>query len=140
MAKTYTAPFAQNPRTFDAIITAALQNVATDAPTNAVLLVTAGAEGAIVPRLGAMLRATLATATGLVLFISRDQGATIRPKASVTMPAQSIAATAGLIETDFTKFSEQRPLRLGPGERLYIGSMVAPPTGGIAVHGDIVDF
>jgi hypothetical protein len=140
MATGNLARFARNPRTFDAIITAALQNLATDAPTNAVLLVTAGPEGAIIPRLGAMLRNTLATSTGLVLYASRDQGATMRPKSSVTMPAMTIAVTAGLTETEFTKFSELRPLRLGPNERLYIGSMVAPPAGGIAVHGDIVDF
>lgn len=135
-----TARFAQKPRTFDAIITAALTGLATDTPGGVVLLVTAGAQGGIVPRLGAMLRATLAAANGIVLFSSRDEGATIRPKSSVTMPAQTIAVTAGLVETEFTKFNELRPLRLGPNERLYIGSMTAPPAGGIAVHGDIVDF
>lgn len=140
MPKIFTAPFAQDPRTADNVIVVALQNVATDAPTGAVLLATAGANGAIVPRLGAMPRATLATAVGLILYVSRDQGATLRPKGSVTMPAVSIANTAGLPETDFPKITEQRPLRLGPNERLYVGAMVAPPSGGIAVQCDVVDF
>jgi len=135
-----TARFAQKPRTFDAVITAQVTGLATDTPTNAVLLVTAGAQGGIVPRLGAMLRNTLATANGLVLFVSRNEGAALRPKSSITMPAQTIGTTAGLTETEFTKFSELRPLRLGPNEQLYVGSLTAPPAGGIVVHGDIVDF
>ena len=140
MTKTFTAPFAQSPRTADNVIVVALQNVATDAPTGAVLLATAGAEGAIVPRIGAMPRATLATAVGLVLYVSRNQGATLRPKGSVTLPQYNFANTAGLPETDFPKITEQRPLRLGPGEQLYVGAMVAPPSGGIAVQCDVVDF
>lgn len=135
-----TPRFARNPRNFDAIITAALTNLNTDAPSGAVLLVTAGAQGSTIPRLGAILRATLATNAGLVLFRSPDQGATLRPKASVTIAAQTVAPTEALREVDFVQFSESRQLRLGPNERLYVGSMVAPPTGGICVHGDIVDF
>jgi hypothetical protein len=140
MAKGNTARFAQNPRNFDAVITTAIQNLNTDAPTGAVLLVTAGAFGAIVPRMGAMLRASLATGAGIVLFRSNNQGATLRPKGSITMPAQTVGATTGLTETDFPKFSEQRPLRLGPNEQLWVGSMVQPPVGGIVIQGDIVDF
>lgn len=139
-AKGNTARFAQKPRTFDAIISTLITNLATDAPGGVVLLATAGEFGSIIPRMGAMLRATLATANGLVLYVSRDAGTTLRPKGSVTMPPQTIGATAGLIETEFTKFSELRPLRLGPNERLYVGSLTAPPAGGIAVHGDIIDF
>lgn len=134
-----TARFAQNPRNFDAIMTAALGNLNTDTPTGAVLLVTAGPQGSIVPRLGAILRATLAANTGIVLFRSAT-GAVLRPKASVTLPAQTLTATEGLREVDFPQFSEARPLRLGPNEQLWIGSSGAPPAGGIAAHGDIVDF
>lgn len=135
-----TARFAQNPRTFDAIITTLITNLATDAPGGVVLLATAGEFGSIIPRLGAMLRATLLSQNGIVLYVSRDAGATLRPKGSITMPSQTVGATSGLTETEFTKFSEQRPLRLGPNERLYVGSLTAPPAGGIVVHGDIVDF
>ncbi len=135
-----TARFAQNPRNFDAIMTAALTNLNTDTPSGAVLLATAGAFGAMVPRLSVTVRATLATNAGIVLFRSTDQGATLRPKGSVTLTAQTVVATEALREVDFTKISEARPLRLGPNERLYIGSMVPPPAGGIAAHGDIVDF
>lgn len=140
MVKKNVAPFAQDPRSFDAIITAPITNLNTDAPSGLVLLVEAGAEGGIIPRLSAMPRANLTTNAGLVLFVSRDQGATMRPKGSATMLAQTLTATAGPVETDFQKYSEARPLRLGKGERLYVGSLVSPPSGGIAVYGEISDF
>ena len=134
-----TARFAQNPRNFDAIITAALTNLDTDAPGNAVLLATAGPQGSIVPRLSAILRATLAADTGIVLFRSKD-GTILRPKGSVTLTAQTVQPTTALREVDFLKITETRPLRLGPNEQLWIGAMNTPPAGGIAAHGDIVDF
>lgn len=140
MANGSTARFARNPRNFDAIITSQLTNLNTDAPSGAVLLVTATVDGGIVPRLSATLRASLAASAGIVLFRSGDQGQTLRPKGSVTLPAQTVTGTEGLREVDFVKISEQRPLRLGPNERLYVGSMAVPPAGGICVHGDIVDF
>lgn len=134
-----TARFAQNPRNFDAIMTVAMTNLNTDAPGGAVLLVTAGPQGSIVPRLSATLRATLLANAGIVLFRSKD-GVALRPKGSVTITSQTVSATEGLREVDFVKFSESRPLRLGPNEQLWIGSMGTPPTGGIVAHGDIVDF
>ena len=134
-----TARFAQNPRNFDAIMTAAMTNLNTDAPTGAVLLATAGAQGAIVPRLSVILRAPLLANTGIVLFRSKD-GSILRPKGSVTLQSQAATTAEAMREVDFAKFSEQRPLRLGPNEQLWIGSMAPPPAGGIAAHGDIVDF
>lgn len=141
-----TARFAQNPRPFDAIIVAQLTNLGTDSPAGVVLLATAGPQGAMIPRIGAMLRASLAVANGIVLFSSNDAGATLRPKGSITMPAQTIGVPSGavaseaLIETEFTKFSMSRPLYLGPNQRLYVGARTTPPAGGIVVHGDIIDF
>ncbi len=134
-----TARFARNPRNFDAIITAALTNLNTDAPSGAVLLVTAGAQGGMIPRMGAALRATMASGTGIVLFRSSD-GTIMRQKGSANLPPQTIGTAEAPREVDFVKFSHQRPLYLGPNERLYVGSLAVPPAGGICVHGDIVDF
>lgn len=134
-----TARFAQNPRNFDAIMIAAMTNLNTDAPTGAVLLATAGPQGSIVPRLSVILRSPMAINMGIVLFRSQN-GTVLRPKGSVSLPLQTATTADALREVDFAKFSEQRPLRLGPNEQLWIGALTTPPTGGIVAHGDIVDF
>jgi len=74
MTKTFTAPFAQTPKTGSAVATLA-SVVTTDAPTNTVLIGTAGADGAILTKLTAIPRATV-TASGLYLFISQNAGTT----------------------------------------------------------------
>lgn len=138
MTMTNTAVFAQNPRTVDAVVTAAMGSVTTDAPTNLALLATAGPNGAIVTRLAAIPRATV-TASNLGLFISHDGGVTMRPKDSVTMVAQTVNTTSGTTKTYFGDYSETTPLRLGPNDRLYCGSQVAL-AGGIVFTGEITDF
>ena len=50
MAKTYTAPFAQTPRTLAVAVTGALGGLTTNTVTGASLLATAGADGALVER------------------------------------------------------------------------------------------
>lgn len=138
MSMTPTAAFAQIPKTADVAVTAALANLGTDAPTGASLLYTAGANGAICTRLTASPRATVA-ASGLCLFISRDNGVTLRLKDSETMAAQTIATTSGIAETAFANYSESRPLRLGAGDKLYVGSQVALAAG-IVFTGEFTDF
>lgn len=128
MAKTFTAPFAQTPKTATAVATAAVSGLATDAPTGAVLLGTAGAEGAIVTRLMALPRATV-TASSLVLFLSKDGGATLRLIDSELMAAHTVAATTAIPETAFANISDSAPLRLEAGDRLYVGSQVALASG-----------
>lgn len=128
MAKTSTAPFAQTPKTATAVATAAVSGLATDAPTGAVLLGTAGAEGAIVTRLMALPRATV-TASSLVLFLSKDGGATLRLIDSELMAAHTVAATTAIPETAFANISDSAPLRLEAGDRLYVGSQVALASG-----------
>lgn len=137
MSMTPTAAFAQTPKTADAVATAALTNLTTDAPTGQVLLMAAGANGSILTRLAAMPRATV-TATGLCLFICRD-GVTYRLKDSVTMAAQTVATTGGIAQTLFTNYSETRPLRLGAGDKLYAGSQVALAAG-IVFAAEYTDF
>ena len=128
MAKVFTAPFAQTPKTATAVAVAAVSGLATDAPTGAVLLGTAGAEGAIVTRLAAIPRATV-TASSLVLFLSKDGGATLRLIDSELMAAHTVAATTAIPETTFSNISDSTPLRLEAGDKLYVGSQVALAAG-----------
>ena len=136
MANTFTAPFAQTPKTATAVCTAAA--TLTDTPTNTVLLVTAGADGAIVTRLTAIPRATVA-ASSLVLFISKDSGTTQRLIDSELMAAHTVATSTAIPETVFPFYSETSPLRLEATDRLYVGSQVAL-AGGIVFRAEFTNF
>ena len=137
MANTFTAPFAQTPQTASAVCTAAA-TVTSDAPTNTVLLLTAGVNGAILTRLWAIPRATV-TASSLVIWISSDTGTTKRIKDSVLMGAQTIATTTAITNTQFTNYSETTPLRLKAGDQIYVGSQVAL-AGGIVFTAEYTDY
>jgi hypothetical protein len=137
MAKTFTAPFAQVPKTATAVVTA-VATVTTDAPSNTVELLTAGADGAILTRLTAIPRATV-TASSLVVFISSDSGTTKRMIDSELMAAYTMATTTAVPETIFTTYSETTPLRLMAGDKLYVGSQVAL-AGGIVFRAEYTDF
>ena len=136
MANTFTAPFAQTPKTATAVVTAAA--TLTDTPTNTVLLAMAGADGAIVTRLTAIPRATV-TASSLVLFISKDGGTTQRLIDSELMSAYTVAVTTAIPETVLAAYSEAAPLRLEAGDRLYVGSQVAL-AGGIVFRAEFTNF
>lgn len=138
MAKTFTAPFAQTPKTATAVVTGAAGTITGDTPTNTVLLATAGADGAILTRLTAIPRATV-TASSLVIFISKDSGTTKRLIDSELMAAFTVAATTAIAETTFTNFSETTPLRLEAGDQLYVGSQVALASG-IVFRAEYTDF
>jgi hypothetical protein len=137
MAKTFTAPFAQTPKTATAVVTA-VATVTTDAPSNTVELLTAGADGAILTRLTAIPRATV-TASSLVVFISSDSGTTKRLIDSELMAAYTMATTTAVPETTFATYSETTPLRLMAGDKLYVGSQVAL-AGGIVFRAEYTDF
>ena len=136
MALTYTAPFAQTPKTATAVCTAAA--TLTDTPAHTQLLVTAGTDGAILTRLTAIPRATV-TASSLVLFLSKDNGTTQRLIDSEVMAAHTVAATTAIPETVFPFYSESAPLRLEAGDRLYVGSQVAL-AGGIVFRAEFTNF
>lgn len=136
MAKTFTAPFAQTPKTATAVVTAAT-TITSDAPANTVLLLTAGADGAILTALSAMPRATV-TASDLVLFISKDAGTTKRLIDSKLMSAYTVAATTATPITSFG-YSESNPMRLQAGDALYVGSQVAL-AGGIVFAAQYTEF
>ena len=136
MAKTYTAPFAQTTKTSNAVVTAA--DDLTDDPANTVLLETAGTDGALLTKLTAMPRATV-TASGLHLFISQDSGTTKRLIDSIMMDAHSVAVTTAIPVTSFDLISEDTPIRLEAGDKLYVGSAVAL-AGGIIFKSETTDF
>ncbi len=128
MAKVFTAPFAQSPKTATAVATAAVASLTGDAPTNTIELVTAGLEGAVVTSLLAIPRATV-TASSLLLFISKDGGTTKRLIDSELMAAHTVATTTAIPETKFGNIADATPLRLAAGDKLYVGSQVALASG-----------
>lgn len=137
MAKTFTAPFAQTPKTATAVATGAVGSITGDAPTNTVLLMTAGADGAILTKLTATPRATV-TASSLVVFISKDSGTTDRLIDSKLMSAHTVATTTAIPVTAFD-YSESAPLRLEAGDQIYVGSQVALASG-IVFKAEYTDF
>jgi hypothetical protein len=137
MAKTFTAPFAQTPKTATAVVTTATASLNSDAPTNTVLLLTAGADGAILTKLTAIPRATN-TASDLVVFISKDGGTTKRFIDSKLMAAYTMATTTATPVTAFD-YSESSPLRLEAGDEIYVGSQVAL-AGGIVFKAEFTEF
>lgn len=136
MPKTFNAPFPQTPDTATAVVTAACVIGTTDTPTNTVLLFTVGTEGAILTNLSAMPFGTTPV-TGLVLFLSNDSGVKKRLIDSEVMQAYNLTPGAVIPETQFFRYSEQTPLRLGAGDQLYVGSMVA---GNIVFKAEYTEF
>jgi len=137
MANTFTAPFAQDTKTGFATATAAAV-ITTDAPTNTILIGTAGVNGAIMTAMSAMPRATV-TATALYLFISKDSGTTKQLIDSELMEAQTLATTTAIDETPFARISETVPIRLEAGDELYIGAAVVLASG-IVFKAEWTDF
>lgn len=137
MAKTFTAPFAQTLKTATAVATVAVADLGTDSPTNTLLLVTAGADGAILTKLSAIPRATV-TARDIVLFISKNGGTTKQFIDSKLMSAHTQAVTTATPITAFD-YSESTPFRLEAGDELYVGSQVALADG-IVFRAEFTNF
>jgi len=137
MAITNTAAFAQTSKTGSAVAIAA-SVVTTDAPTNTILIATAGVDGGILTKLTAIPRATV-TASGLYLFISQDSGTTKRMVDSALMAAYTYAATTDNEPTIFDDITETTPIRLQAGDELYVSSAVAL-AGGIVFNAEWTDF
>lgn len=125
MAKTFTAPFVQAVNNSNCNITAATSAVSTDSVSTAVLLFTAGLEGSAITSITAIPRATV-TATALYLFTTTGTDTTtLKLIDSITMPAQTLSTTAGISISTFTNYTEDYPLRLKAGEKLYVATGVA---------------
>jgi len=124
MANTPLPAYVQTQKTGSAVVTAAAANIATNTPTNLIPLGdAAGVNGALVTKVTAMPRATI-TASSLLLFTSKDNGATYGLVDSELMAAYTLSATTAIPETTFGNISPANPLRLEAGERLYVGSQV----------------
>ncbi|SFB92328.1 hypothetical protein SAMN05428997_1034 [Bosea sp. CRIB-10] len=136
MAKTYKAPFTQAAKLSSCICTAA-KTTYNDA-ANAVLLFTAGADGARVSRVWAIPRATV-TATQLQLYVSYDAGVTLHLIETALMAAYTMAQTTQAPATDFVRATAANPLRLPANARLYAAIGVAL-AGGIVFSADAEDF
>ena len=129
MANTPLPAYVQTQKTGSAVVTAAAGNLGTATPTGLTPMGdAAGVNGALVTKVTAMPRATV-TAASLLLFSSKDNGATFNLIDSELMAAYTFAVTAAIPETTFGNVSPQTPLRLEAGERLYVGSQVALATG-----------
>lgn len=113
----------QTPQTSNAACSAA-NTTYTTSPTNTVLLITAGANGARVTRVGAIPLETLASAVQLQLFRSRDAGATRLFFESAVAGPCTMADTTEVPTADFG-FSDDNPLILAPNERVYAAVRVA---------------
>lgn len=137
MAKTFTAAFAQNPKTFTAVATQAVGSLTSDEPINTVELLTAGPEGAIVTSISAIPRGTV-VATGLMLFLSKD-GVEKHLIASEAMGAHTVEATTSIPVVDF-RYLETEPLRLESGDKLFVGLGVDSTTGGIVFTAQSTDY
>lgn len=105
--------------------------------TNAVLLLTAGADGSVVTSLTAIPRAT-ATATQLQLYVSPDSGTTLYLLSTALLAAYTMAQTTLDPIVDFG-FTQQEPLRLAATNRLYIAAGVAL-AGGIVFNAQYQDY
>lgn len=127
--------YPQSQETAQAIATAA-KTTYNDA-TGAVLLLTAGADGAIVTDLKAIPRATV-TATQLQLYLSPDAGVTYYLINTALMAAYTMAQTTQAAPTDFG-YTAAAPLRLAATNRLYIGAGVAL-AGGIVFNAQYQDY
>jgi hypothetical protein len=92
----------------------------TSSPTNTVLLITAGANGARVTRIDVVPQETV-TASALQLYRSRDAGTTKCLFRMRTGASDTVSGTDGSTEVDFG-YSEDNPLILMADERVYVAT------------------
>lgn len=122
MAVTHLPVYPQTPKSNNAACMLA-NTTYTTSPTNTVKLITAGADGARVTRIGAIPLETV-TATQLQLFRSRDGGTTKYFFDSALMAAYTMAQTTEAATTDFG-YSDTNPLILQANEEVYAAVGVA---------------
>lgn len=127
MAVSNLPAFAQAPQAKTVVATIALAagSLTTGTPTNAVPLMTAGANGAYITKITVIPGGTV-TASTLYLFESSSPTslATMYPVDSENMPAYTANASTAPAETTFGNITPETPKRLGPGMNLSVGTMV----------------
>ncbi|MCX6076435.1 MAG: hypothetical protein NTW78_06040 [Campylobacterales bacterium] len=132
------ATFAQSTKTLSAVSTLACVMGSPNTASNTSLICTAGVNGALVSKISVVPRGTIG-ATAMYLFISKDNGVTNYLIGGELITACTISATTDIPETLFTNCSDISPLRLEPGDKLYIGAAVALAAG-IVTHCQWTDF
>jgi hypothetical protein len=125
MAVTATPVFTQGVSSAQCVCMAA-KTTYNDA-ANAVLLLAAGPNGAVVYAIRAIPRGTV-TQTQCQIFRSPDLGVTMNLIDCAVMGAYTLTQTSAPTKTDFG-YSETLPLRVGPNERPYAGVGVALASG-----------
>lgn len=134
MAKVHKPVFAQDPKTFGEVLTAAGSASGADA----IELYEAGPEGCLITRLSVTPLGTV-TATGVTIYV-QTAGTTAKiPRFSLSLPAYTLEATARLPLLIVEEISESTPLRLGRGDKLFAATHVANAAG-IAVGGEAQEF
>ena len=135
MAVTTTPAFAQTPKTYSCIVTAATTVLATT--TNHVLLMSPVlTNGGMLVRAWVMPIATNSLSQ-VVLFRSPDGGTTRYLVGSIAVPAYTLATTTAVPITDFD-WTYGKPLMLGVADTLYAAAGVA--TGAFHVSADVMAF
>ncbi len=143
MAVTATAAFGQVPNIGQAILTAA-KAAPLSGSTNAVLLFTAGSNGAIINGISAIPRDTLANAAHIAVYYSSDGGTTLNVCAIGLLAAWTFAATTAptvlsLSNLNGSVISVTNPLFVPASKTLYASSSQAL-TNGIMVTANGVDL
>jgi hypothetical protein len=117
----------QNVVTATAVCTAAKSTYADNANAVRLLPAASNPNGSMVKHLTAMPRGTVAP-TQLQLFRSPDQGQTLNLVDSTLMGAYTLSQTTAIPKSDFG-YSAFTPLRVEPGEELWVGIGVALAAG-----------
>jgi hypothetical protein len=130
------AIYPQGIRNFAAKATAA-KTTMTDT-TNAVLLVTAGANGSLVKRCRARANGASADSV-LYLFTCVDGGSTLHMKEVMDAPVDGSVSTTVAQQVIDMGPSEDEPMRLSPLEKLYCAASVALAAGW-EFEGDLEDL
>jgi len=143
MAVTAVPVFSQTPKTWyaspvTAYAATGAASLLDDNPSNTILLITAGTNGALVQNISVIPRATN-TAHVMSLFLSKDSGTTKKLLSQVVVAAQTLTTTVAQVEYAFTSATETAPLRLEAADRLYVGLSVTQ-SNGINVIGKSVDL
>jgi hypothetical protein len=135
-----TPNFANNPHLDSGVATLAVASLNSDAPTNTVLICAAPADkGVNLTRISAIPRASVTAITVAYLFTSKNAAGTVqRLKDATTIGVQTPSTTTPPTKVTFPDYSEQTPLRLGPGESLWGG--IASAQAGIVFQAEAADF
>ena len=143
MTVTNTAAFGQVPNIGQAILTAA-KSAPLSGSSDAVLLFTAGANGAIVNGIAAIPRNTLSSAAHIAVYYSTDGGTTNNLIAVGLLAVWTFSATTAptplnLANLNGAIISAANPLYVPAGQKLYASSSQSL-TDGILVTASAIDL